>query len=478
MAEKVLTKAASFYDVYERKSGAQDVTHYCPGCGHGVLHKLIAEAIDDFGIRDQTVLISPVGCSVFAYYYFRVGNIQVAHGRAPAVSTGIKRTHPESIVISYQGDGDLAAIGGNNILQAANRGEKITVFFVNNAIYGMTGGQMAPTTLIGQRTTTTPRGRTAANEGFPLKMCELISTLESPIYVERVALTDPKNTSKVRRAVRKALRNQIENKGFSFVEVLSACPSGWKMTPVQAKQWMTDNMLQQFPIAVFKDVSKELEPSERSKVIFSTENINELLNIPSEENIRADVPKPLTKFQNPRIILAGFGGQGILMLGLGLAQAGMQAGYHVSWIPSYGPEMRGGTANCHVNLSEERIGSPTVSKPSVLVAMNLPSLEKFESQVEPGGLIIYDTSLINQAPKRKDVAVLGIPVTEMADNLGNTRIANMIVLGAYIAYTGVMTKEVVVDALPVFIKHKKLIPLNVQALDKGITFVDKGNGHA
>lgn len=478
MAEKVLTKAASFYDVYERKSGAQDVTHYCPGCGHGVLHKLIAEAIDDFGIRDQTIFISPVGCSVFAYYYFRVGNIQVAHGRAPAVSTGIKRTHPESIVISYQGDGDLAAIGGNNILQAANRGEKITVFFVNNAIYGMTGGQMAPTTLIGQRTTTTPRGRTSSNEGFPLKMCELISTLESPIYVERVALTDPKNTSKVRRAVRKALRNQIENKGFSFVEVLSACPSGWKMTPVQAKQWMAENMLQQFPLGVYKDVSKEIEPSERSKVVFSTDNMNELLNIPSEENIRTDVPKPLTKFQNPRIILAGFGGQGVLMLGLGLAQAGMQAGYHVSWIPSYGPEMRGGTANCHVNLSEEKIGSPTVSKPTVLVAMNLPSLEKFESQVEPGGLIIYDTSLINQPPKRKDVEVLGIPATEMADNLGNTRIANMIVLGAYIAYTGIMPKEVVVDALPIFIKHKKLIPLNVQAIDKGIAFVDKNNGHA
>lgn len=470
MAEKVLKKASSFYENYERKSGDTDVTHYCPGCGHGVLHKIIAEAIDDFEIQDRTIIISPVGCSVFAYYYFATGNIQCAHGRAPAVATGIKRVYPESIVISYQGDGDLAAIGGNNILQAANRGEKITVFFVNNAIYGMTGGQMAPTTLIGQKTTTSPHGRAATNEGYPMKMCEIISALEAPVYVERVALTDPINTSKVRRAVRKALKTQMEGKGFSFVEVLSVCPSGWKMTPVQAKRWLNDYMLPQFPLGVYKDLTKELESQAPQKFVYSTQDLKKKLDIPTQETpaLKAESTDP--KYLNPRVILAGFGGQGILMLGLGLAQAGMDAGYHVSWIPSYGPEMRGGTANCHVKISDSRIGSPTVDKPSVLVAMNLPSLDKFENRVDSGGLIIYDTSLIKRKPTRTDVEVLGIPATKIADDLGNTRIANMVVLGAYIGYTNILHKQVVEDALPKFIRHKALIPLNVRAIEKGIEF--------
>src|SRR5450755_4279008 len=180
-------KAEAFYDVFERKAELQHQTHYCPGCGHGIVSKLLALAIDELGIRDRTVLISPVGCSVFGYYYFDVGGIQGAHGRAPALATAVKRSRPGSIVISYQGDGDLCAIGAAEILHAANRGENISVIFVNNAIYGMTGGQMAPTTLIGQTSTTTPRGRTAANEGFPLHMCEAMATLEAPVYLERVA---------------------------------------------------------------------------------------------------------------------------------------------------------------------------------------------------------------------------------------------------------------------------------------------------
>src|SRR6266545_5541565 len=183
-------KPDCFYDCYERKAELKQQTHYCPGCGHGIVHKLLAKAIDELGVQDRTVVISPVGCSVFAYYYFDVGNIQVAHGRAPAVATAVKRALPESVVISYQGDGDLAAIGGNEIMHAANRGEKITVFFVNNAIYGMTGGQMAPTTLVGQKSTTSPWGRRPGNEGYPLHMSEMLSSLEAPVYIERVALSD------------------------------------------------------------------------------------------------------------------------------------------------------------------------------------------------------------------------------------------------------------------------------------------------
>ena len=468
---KEYRRANSFYETYERKAGNQSVTHYCPGCGHGVLHKMIAEAIDDFKIQDRTILISPVGCSVFAYYYFATGNIQSAHGRAPAVATGIKRVHPNSIVISYQGDGDLAAIGGNNILHAANRGEAITVFFVNNAIYGMTGGQMAPTTLIGQKTTTTPYGRGIENEGFPVRVSELLSSLEAPVYIERVALTDAKHTNQARRAVRNALETQIEGKGFSLVEVLSACSSGWKMSPVKSKDYITQEMTKIFPLGVFRDRRKEIEPRQAKPHVFQTKSLKESLEIPQVEKPVTIKPAPSKGCENPRLIIAGFGGQGVLMFGVGLAQAGMQAGYHVSWIPSYGPEMRGGTANCNVNLSDEHIGSPLVSRPTVLVAFNLPSLDKFESQVEKGGLIFYNKSMIDRQVRRKDVEAIAIPATEMAEKVGDARVANMFVLGAYIERTGVLDQQTLIESLPNFIKRKNLIPLNEKAVQEGVNWM-------
>src|SRR4051812_13496382 len=213
-------KSQLFYDQYERKTELQHQTHYCPGCGHGVAHKLIAEALQELNVQDNTVFVSPVGCSVFAYYYFDTGNVQAAHGRAPAVATAVKRANPDAMVISYQGDGDLAAIGTAEIIHAANRGENITVFFINNGIYGMTGGQLAPTTMVGEKSTTSPWGRRPANEGFPLHMAELISTLEAPVYVERVALSDAKNVMKARKAIKKALELQRQKAGFTLVEIL------------------------------------------------------------------------------------------------------------------------------------------------------------------------------------------------------------------------------------------------------------------
>ena len=240
------------------KSDLKHQTHYCPGCGHGVAHKLIAEALEDLGLQDQTILVSPVGCSVFAYYYFDVGNVQVAHGRAPAAATGLKRACPDKIVIAYQGDGDLAAIGTAEIVHAANRGEKITVFFVNNAIYGMTGGQMAPTTLVGQKSTTSPWGRRPVNEGFPLHMAEMLSSLEAPVYIERVALSDNKNIMKARRAVRKALELQRAGAGFTFVEILSPCPTIWGKDPVEARKWVAEKMIPNFPLNVFRDRKVEI----------------------------------------------------------------------------------------------------------------------------------------------------------------------------------------------------------------------------
>ena len=471
MASKVLQKPNSFYDLYERNpSPDKKMPHYCPGCGHGNVHKFIAEALDDFEVADRTVLVSPVGCSVFAYYYFDTGNTQAAHGRAPAVATGTKRALPHSIVISYQGDGDLAAIGTAEILHAANRGENMTVFFVNNAIYGMTGGQMAPTTLIDQRTTTTPTGRNAHNEGFPIKVAELISQLQAPVYVERVALFDNKQRARARMAVRKAIKNQVDNLGFSLVEILSPCPSGWKMDPVDSMKWIRDVMMSQFPLGVYKDITKEVEPYVHEPVKPTAEEIKQLIEIvPESDRLfpRSDVPE---RYKDPQIKVAGFGGQGVLLLGAALAQAGMLEDYYVSWLPSYGPEMRGGTANCHVNIREIEVGSPMVSNPTVLIALNRPSLEKFEPDVVEGGLIIYDKSLIDIDVKRTDVEVLAIPATKMADELGNTRTANMITMAAYAAYTGQFDRETLYETLKSAIKRQRLIEINRKAVDVGYEF--------
>jgi 2-oxoisovalerate ferredoxin oxidoreductase beta subunit len=471
MALKVLQKSQAFYDTYFRNpSPDKKMPHYCPGCGHGNVHKMIAEALEDYGVSDRTIFVSPVGCSVFAYYYFDTGNIQAAHGRAPAVATGIKRAHSESIVISYQGDGDLAAIGTAEILHAANRGEHITVFFVNNAIYGMTGGQMAPTTLIGQKTTTSPRGRQPSNEGYPIKVAELISQLHAPVYVERVALFDNKHRAKTRLAVRKALKNQVDNLGFSLVEILSPCPSGWKMDPVDSMHWIEETMQEHFPLGVFRDLTKETEPYKPEILSPTSDEIRKLLDIDTEQDFKYVRKDPPEKYKNPEIKVAGFGGQGILLLGGAMAQAGMLENYHVSWLPSYGPEMRGGTANCHVNIRDIEVGSPMVSDPSVLIVMNRPSLEKFENDVKSGGVLIYDSSLIDIEPERKDIEILAIPATKMADKLGNTRIANMIVFGAYMGYTGLMNRETLYESLKTAIKHKRFLDINIKAIDAGYHF--------
>jgi len=227
--------------------------HYCPGCGHGIAHRLLAEAIDEFGVREKTIGIAPVGCSVFAYNYFNVDMIEAPHGRAPAVATGVKRVLPDSFVFSYQGDGDLAAIGTAETVHAANRGENLTVIFINNAIYGMTGGQMAPTTVINQKTTTTPYGRDPKTQGYPIRMCEMLSTLDGVSYAERVSVTSPANILNARKAIFKACKNQIDKKGFSIVEVLSQCPTNWKMSPLDSIKWVDEEMTKTFPLGVFKD---------------------------------------------------------------------------------------------------------------------------------------------------------------------------------------------------------------------------------
>jgi 2-oxoglutarate ferredoxin oxidoreductase subunit beta len=227
---------------------------YCPGCTHGTIHRLLAECLDELGVGDRSVVIAPVGCAVWAYEFFAIDAVQAAHGRAPAVATGIKRVRPENVVVTYQGDGDLAGIGLGEVLHAAARGERITCVFVNNAVFGMTQGQMAPTTLVGQKTTTSPLGRDARREGHPVRVCEMIATQEGAAHVERATVIDPNSIRQAKRAMRKAIEAQVQDKGFGLVELLSICPTWWGKKPQEAAEWLRENMMEHFPLGVFKSV--------------------------------------------------------------------------------------------------------------------------------------------------------------------------------------------------------------------------------
>jgi 2-oxoisovalerate ferredoxin oxidoreductase beta subunit len=468
--EVIHSKSPVFYDLYERKSDLKHQTHYCPGCGHGVAHKLIAEALQELGLQDKTIFVSPVGCSVFAYYYFDLGNVQVAHGRAPACATAIKRSCPDKVVISYQGDGDLAAIGTAEIVHAANRGEKIAVFFVNNGIYGMTGGQMAPTTLVGQKSTTSPWGRRPSNEGFPLHMAELLATLEAPAYIERVALSDNKNIMKARRAIRKALEIQRNGAGFSFVEILSPCPTIWGKDPVEARHWVLDKMTPTFPLNVFRDRRAEIpsgnEPPQRT--------VPDVLELAAKAGAHdTSKPKHAHHFKDVRIKIAGFGGQGVLLLGQLLIEMGMREALEVSWLPSYGPEMRSGSAHCHVCLSKERIGSPLVSRPDVLVAMNEFSLRKFAPEVAGGGLILYNGASLPADFAAPGVHLVAIPAAEMADKLGSAKAANIVMMGALLEETECLAPGTALSVLEDKVKKLDLLEIDRKALSAGRVFIDE-----
>ena len=244
--------------VFQKTKGLTDKeTHYCPGCTHGIIHRLVAECLEELGVLGDAIGVAPVGCAVMAYDYFNCDMVEAPHGRAPAVATGIKRAKPDNVVFTYQGDGDLAAIGTAETVHSATRGENITVIFVNNAIYGMTGGQMAPTTLPGQVTQTTPYGRDVNYSGYPVRICEMLSTLSGVAYAVRVAVNNVPNIRKAKAAIKKALTAQIGKKGFSIVEVLSGCPTNWGMTPQEALQWIDDKMIPYYPLGVYKDETEK-----------------------------------------------------------------------------------------------------------------------------------------------------------------------------------------------------------------------------
>ena len=246
--------------VFQKPKALTDAPlHYCPGCTHGIIHRLVAEAIDALGVEGKTIGVAPVGCSVMAYDYFSCDMVEAAHGRAPAVATGLKRAFPENVIFTYQGDGDLASIGMAETVHAAARNENITVIFVNNAIYGMTGGQMAPTSLPGQVTQTSPYGRDVNSAGYPIRVSEMLATLDGPAYIERVAVNSVKNVKAAGKAILKAFKNQVEGKGFSLIEVVSTCPTNWGMTPNDALKWVDENMIPYYPLGVYKDKSAEKE---------------------------------------------------------------------------------------------------------------------------------------------------------------------------------------------------------------------------
>jgi len=462
-------KPKAFYETFERKGPGQTVTHYCPGCGHGTAHKLIAELLTELEIQDRTIFLSPVGCSVFAYYYMDTGNIQCAHGRAPAVGTGIRRTHKDAILISYQGDGDLAAIGTAEIIHAANRGENLTVFFINNAIYGMTGGQMAPTTLEGQKTLTTPLGRSSGRDGNPIGMAEVINALKAPVYIERVSLSTPGKVLKARKVFKKALQNQIDKKGFSFVEVLSPCPINWKMDPMEARSWMQEQLEPLYPVRNFRDRSDEPTSQDDSLPVMTEK---ELFNLLSQGGA---VPegRPEGQEMEQRVKIAGFGGQGVLSAGILLANYAIARGYHATWLPSYGPEMRGGKANASVIFSTRTIGSPVVARPGVLIALNTPSLLSFEQDVVPGGVILVNSSLVKEQVSRQDVKVIPVPASEMARESGVLAAANIIMLTIYLKYSGLCDIDVLRAILPISVKRKDAVDLNLKMMDRALEYYDR-----
>ena len=463
-------KPEAFYEEFTRKGEGEKTTHYCPGCGHGVVHKLVAEATSDMGVNDRVVFCSPVGCSVFAYYYLDYGNIQCAHGRAPAVATGLRRVRDDAIVICYQGDGDLAGIGLGAIVHAANRGENITVFFVNNAIYGMTGGQTAPTTLVGQKTATSPEGRSIEDEGSPLRMAEVINALQAPVYVERVSLAGPSRVLKARRAIRKALETQIDRKGFSFVEILSPCPVNWQMSPLEARKWMIENMEPVFAVRRFRDLTAQVQPREpRSPEVLTDGELLKLFK--TDRGADWAIAPRETPIEDQFVKIAGFGGQGVLSAGVLLANCVAAEGLNVTWIPSYGPEMRGGTANASVIASAGVIGAPVVAEPNVLIAMNAPSVDAFETKITPGGLAIVNASLINQKLERDDVREIRIPATDMANRLGSTATASVIMLAAYAAAAGAVGIDTLRKVIPLSLKKKEMVEVNLKAVDAGVDFV-------
>jgi len=466
-----------FYSNFARHAHGEGLkghsTHYCAGCGHGVVHRDLAEVIEELGLQDTAILVSPVGCAVFAHYYFNVGNTQAAHGRAPAVAIGHKLAHPASTVICYQGDGDLASIGLAETISTAQMGLPLTVIFINNAIYGMTGGQLAPTSLMGQKTATSPDGRNASM-GQPLKMAELIASLDGPVYVERVALYDARQRVKARKAIRKAITLQQEGRGYAFVEILSECPTHLKLSPTDAEKWVKEKMEPVYPLGVKKDLTvepwfKPAPPSFEPAKILGYCGAEPAAGSPAV----AVWPFHLGK-RDISLKFAGAGGDGAQTAALLLTRAAIEQGFDATNIPSYGPESRGGTSYADVHVAAGEVLNPAAPEPDVLVAFNAPSLAKFAASVPEGGLIIYDSTVI-PAPGELPAGrrVLALPLTKLASDLGRPMVKNVVALGALHAAVEMLPAAALLATLRHVLKDRPaVLPLNEAAFAAGLQAVN------
>ncbi|MFZ4396643.1 MAG: 2-oxoacid:acceptor oxidoreductase family protein [Kiritimatiellia bacterium] len=465
-------RTVGMYATFDRSGRATRSSHYCAGCGHGILHKLIAEALVELGLQDRTVIINPIGCAVFGYYYWDVGNIGAAHGRAPAVATAISRTIPQAVVLSYQGDGDLAAIGFNCAVQAASRGEHMATFMVNNCTYGMTGGQMSPTSLIGQRTLTSPLGRSAATEGYPLQVAEMVNQLRAPIYIARCSVADTKRILQTKKIVRKAIELQRDGKGYVYVEVLSPCPTAMGLDPLASARFVTEQMEKDFPLGILRDTSEQaLSPAPPAPAIA----VHDLFAQYCDREFPP--PRPDPSYTERRMIFAGSGGQGILALGLCIVEAGAQAQRFVTWYPTYGPEQRGGPSSCAMVVGGQLVGTPAVDHPDILVCMTRPMMERFLATVKPGGVVFYDPMMMEGASSltREDVRRIAVPATEIATANGSSRAANTVMLTALL-HTGVtgLPEETILRARDAALRKKPtLIGLNRRVFEAGLAWCRK-----
>ena len=463
-----------FYPKFERHSHGEGLkgqsTHYCAGCGARPRAQVPGRRHRGAGHPGPTVLVSPVGCSVFAYYYFDTGNTQAAHGRAAAVAIGHKLANPAAMVISYQGDGDLASIGLAETVAAAQLGTPITVIFINNATYGMTGGQMAPTTLMGQVSATSPYGRSRFN-GEPMKMAELIASLDGPVYVERVALFWPAGRKKAARAIKKAVQLQMEGRGYAFIEVLAECPTHLQ---ADAREGGGVGQGEHGP-----GLPAGGEEGHHRRAVVQARRRRASSRRTSRRTVEAstEAPKRFCKgfpaHLDPHDIsmkLAGAGGDGAQTAAMLVAIAAINEGFDGTHIPSYGPESRGGTSYADVHVAEDEVLNPASPTPDILIGFNAPSLAKFGLTVRKNGFIVYDSSVAQDVkPADPSVTVVGVPFTEIAQELGKLVVKNIVALGALQAATDIFPKETFLAAIHEALKDKaKLIPLNEKAFQAGV----------
>lgn len=425
-----------FLNTY-RKAQSPEQTHFCPGCGHGNILKFVDNAISKLGIAQRTIWVSPVGCGGLTDSYLSISHILAPHGRASAVATAVKRTHPEAVVIVSQGDGDLASIGFLEAIHAANRGENLTVLFINNANFAMTGGQMAPTTLLGQKTPTTPLGRLLPEHGAPIKVCEILNQLEAPAFIARVAIGSDAQLLQAENIIRKAITNQIHHIGYSFVEILSPCPSNWHCSPIEARERVVTEMTKTFPLGIFRDISQQPLIEQRQNIKpYAPEDVITPYEALAKPTDIATKP-PLHIHNLTSICCAGFGGQGVLTLGKWLAKLALTSGLQATWIPSYGPEMRGGSANCFVRIDHNPISSPIVDNPDILFAMNQPAIDAFLPKLKPSGTLIYDADSATLPDDCSVQNIIPVHAVQTANALNSPRSANLVMLSTWLNHIGV-----------------------------------------